>query len=67
MPEAAEAIRHPKPPAQKGQTAEDQSVAHSSDISDMEERISELSKSEGAIEGSNANSLLGSAETLEVS
>ncbi|KAL2340897.1 hypothetical protein Fmac_008837 [Flemingia macrophylla] len=56
IPEAAEAIRRPKSVAQKEVTSDDQSAAHPSDLSDG-------SKSEDAIEGSNNNSLVSSGET----
>ncbi|KAK7411115.1 hypothetical protein VNO78_02523 [Psophocarpus tetragonolobus] len=49
MPEAAEAIRRPKPLVQKEVIPDDQSAAHSSDLSNG-------SKSEEAIEGNYVNS-----------
>ncbi|XLQ98855.1 hypothetical protein HN51_053579 [Arachis hypogaea] len=67
MSEAAEAIRRPKPLVQKEQILDDQSVHHSSDISDKVMESSELSKSEGQMEGSSTNAVLGSAEILEES
>ncbi|KAJ1418251.1 Winged helix-like DNA-binding domain superfamily [Sesbania bispinosa] len=62
MPEAAEAIRRPKPVVQKESMPDDQSVAQSSDISDGVEGISKQFKSEGTIEGSKINPLLSSSE-----
>ncbi|MED6144431.1 hypothetical protein PIB30_015645 [Stylosanthes scabra] len=67
MSEAAEAIRRPKPLVQKEQTLDDQSVPHSSDVSDKVMKSSELSKSERPIEGSITNTVLESAEILEES
>ncbi|TKY73500.1 hypothetical protein E2542_SST02252 [Spatholobus suberectus] len=55
MPEAAEAIRRPKPVVQQEVTPDDQAAAQSSDLSNG-------SKSEDAIEGSNVNSLVSSGE-----
>ncbi|KAJ1384469.1 Winged helix-like DNA-binding domain superfamily [Sesbania bispinosa] len=65
MPEAAEAIRRPKPVVQKELMPDDQSVAQSSDISDGVEGISKQFKSEGTIEGSKINPLLSSSETQD--
>ncbi|KAL1340624.1 hypothetical protein HN51_026991 [Arachis hypogaea] len=67
MSEAAEAIKRPKPLVQKEQILDDQSVHHSSDISDKVMESSELSKSERQMEGSSTNAVLGSAEILEES
>ncbi|KAK7281889.1 hypothetical protein RIF29_10244 [Crotalaria pallida] len=64
MPEAAEAIRRPKPVVQKEQTSDDQSVAHSSDICDEAERNSKPSKSDSATEGRGFNSLPSSEGSL---
>lgn len=55
MPEAAEAIRRPKQVVQKEVTLDDQSAAHSSDLTNG-------SKSEDAIEGNVVNSLVSSGE-----
>ncbi|XP_027367501.1 peroxisomal membrane protein PEX14-like isoform X2 [Abrus precatorius] len=55
MPEAAEAIRRPKPVVQKEVTPDDRSVPHSSDMSNG-------FKSEGAIEGSSVKPLVNSGE-----
>ncbi|KAF2311408.1 hypothetical protein GH714_022739 [Hevea brasiliensis] len=50
MPEAAEAIRRPKSSVQKEQLAEDQSVSHSTDVTDELQRITKISESGGAVE-----------------
>lgn len=65
MAEAAEAIRRPKPVAQKEQTSDNQSVANSLDGSDDGQRIPKLSESEGALEGSNVDSVSSSGEIQE--
>lgn len=64
MPEAAEAIRRPKPMAQKEQVSDDQSAAHSSDMSDEASRIPKVPESEVAIEGG-LSSVTGSGEIQE--
>ena len=56
MPEAAEAIRRPKPVVQKEQAPDDQPVAHSSDKSDEMQRNPKISESEGAIGASSVSS-----------
>lgn len=55
IPEAAEAIRRPKPAVPKEQAPDNQSSAHSSDMSNEPQRISLISDSEGAIESSSVN------------
>lgn len=50
MPEAAEAIRRPKPSVPIEQLADDQSVAHPSDVTDELQRITKISESGGAVE-----------------
>ncbi|XP_019464105.1 PREDICTED: peroxisomal membrane protein PEX14-like isoform X2 [Lupinus angustifolius] len=65
MPEAAEAIRRPKPVVQEEQASDNQSVAQSSEVSDEVNRISKPSESEGAVEGSTISSLLNSGEIQE--
>lgn len=64
MPEAAEAIRRPKPVVQKEQVSDNQS-AHSSDISEDVNGIPKPSEPEGAVEGSNGSSLISSGEIQE--
>jgi len=56
MPGAAEAIRRPKPVAQKEQMSDNQSVTPS-DSSDDVQRDSKLLESEGAVEGSSVSSV----------
>ncbi|CAJ1943872.1 unnamed protein product [Sphenostylis stenocarpa] len=65
MPEAAEAIRRPKPVAQKEQMPDNQSVAHSSDSSDDVHSVSKPLESEGAVEGSSVSSVPSSSEIQE--
>ncbi|XP_015882589.3 peroxisomal membrane protein PEX14 isoform X1 [Ziziphus jujuba] len=50
MPEAAEAIRRPKPSVQKESAADGQFVAQPSDITDELQKATKLSESGGAIE-----------------
>ncbi|XP_027329289.1 peroxisomal membrane protein PEX14 isoform X2 [Abrus precatorius] len=66
MPEAAEAIRRPKSVIQKEQMSDNQSVAHSSDVSDEVHRTPQLLESEGAVEGNSVSSVLSSGEIQEV-
>ncbi|RZC10838.1 Peroxisomal membrane protein PEX14 isoform B [Glycine soja] len=65
MPEAAEAIRRPKPAAQKEQMSDNQSVAHSLDGSDDVHMDPKLLESEGAVEGSSVSSVPTSSEIQE--
>ncbi|KAH1201613.1 Peroxisomal membrane protein PEX14 [Glycine max] len=65
MPEAAEAIRRPKPAAQKEQVSDNQSVAHSLDSSDDVHMAPKLLESEGAVEGSSVSSVPTSSEIQE--
>lgn len=65
MPEAAEAIRRPKPAAQKEQMSDNQSVAHSLDSSDDVHMAPKLLESEGAVEGSSVSSVPTSSEIQE--
>ncbi|XP_050375838.1 peroxisomal membrane protein PEX14 isoform X1 [Argentina anserina] len=74
MPEAAEAIRRPKPSVQKESLGNDQFVARSSsDMTDELQRITKISESGGALEMnngstaeiSNGNSYLNSTEIHE--
>ncbi|KAK7265690.1 hypothetical protein RJT34_33313 [Clitoria ternatea] len=65
MPEAAEAIRRPKPVVQKEQMSDNQSVSNSSDISDDANRIPKQLESEGAVEGCSVSSVLSSGEIQE--
>lgn len=74
MPEAAEAIRRPKPSVQKESLGNDQAVARSSsDVTDELQRVTKISESGGVLEmnnGSaaeinNGNSSLNSTEIQE--
>jgi len=65
MPEAAEAIRRPKPAAQKEQVSDNQSVAHSLDSSDDVHMAPKLLESEGVVEGSSVSSVPTSSEIQE--
>ncbi|KAK7330486.1 hypothetical protein VNO77_24681 [Canavalia gladiata] len=65
MAEAAEAIRRPKAVIQKEQISDNQSVAHSSDISDEVNKTSKLLESEGAVESNGISSVLSSGEIQE--
>ncbi|KAJ7945872.1 peroxisomal membrane protein PEX14 [Quillaja saponaria] len=66
MPEAAEAIRRPKPLVQKEQFPNDQSVAQPSDESDELQRITKLSESGGAIDATVVSSTVNSSEIQEI-
>ncbi|GAV63778.1 Pex14_N domain-containing protein [Cephalotus follicularis] len=65
MPEAAEAIRRPKPSAQREQFADHQSVSHPPDASDELQRITKISESGGAVEINGGESGLSSSEIQE--
>lgn len=65
MAEAAEAIRRPKPVAQKEQVSDNQKVAHSSDISGEVNGIPKQSEFEATVEDSNAGSHISSGEIQE--
>lgn len=65
MPEAAEAIRRPKPSVQKEQLAEDQPLSHSTDVTDELQRITKISESGGAVEINGVGSELSSSEIRE--
>ncbi|XP_057748271.1 peroxisomal membrane protein PEX14-like isoform X3 [Arachis stenosperma] len=65
MAEAAEAIRRPKPAAQKDQMSDTQSVGNSSDVSDEVTRIPRRSESEGAVEGGSSSSIPSTVEIQE--
>ncbi|XP_040986949.1 peroxisomal membrane protein PEX14 [Juglans microcarpa x Juglans regia] len=65
MPEAAEAIRRPKSSVQKEQLADDQSIAHPSDVTDDLQRITKISESGGAVEINGGSSVLNSTEIQE--
>ncbi|KAM5572042.1 peroxisomal membrane protein PEX14 [Rosa sericea] len=56
MPEAAEAIRRPKPSVQRESLGNDQAVARSSsDVTDELQRVTKISESGGALEMNNGN------------
>ncbi|KAK9926888.1 hypothetical protein M0R45_024096 [Rubus argutus] len=56
MPEAAEAIRRPKPSVQKESLGNDQAVAHSSsDVTDELQRVTKISESGGVLEMNNGS------------
>ncbi|RYR77470.1 hypothetical protein Ahy_A01g001958 isoform C [Arachis hypogaea] len=65
MAEAAEAIRRPKPAAQKDQMSDTQSVGNSSDVSDEVTRIPRRSESEGAVKGGSSSSIPSTVEIQE--
>ncbi|KDP31101.1 hypothetical protein JCGZ_11477 [Jatropha curcas] len=65
MPEAAEAIRRPKPSVQKEQLADDQPVSHSTDATDELQRITKISESGGAVEINGGESEVNSSEIKE--
>ncbi|XP_057416112.1 peroxisomal membrane protein PEX14 isoform X2 [Lotus japonicus] len=65
MAEAAEAIRRPKSAVQKEQASDNQSAADSSENSDEVRAVTKLPESEGAVEGNNTSSLIGSGEIQE--
>ncbi|KAK4568602.1 hypothetical protein RGQ29_004140 [Quercus rubra] len=60
MPEAAEAIRRPKPAVQREQLVDDQSVVNPSDATDELLRITKISESGGAMEVNGGSSVLNS-------
>jgi len=61
MPEAAEAIRRPKPAVQREQLVDDQSVTNPSDATDELQRITKISESGGAMEVNGGSSVLNSS------
>lgn len=65
MAEAAEAIRRPKPSVPREQLADDQSVAHPSDVTDELQRITKISESGGAVETNGGSPGLNSSEIQE--
>lgn len=65
MPEAAEAIRRPKPSTQKDLLTDDQLIAQASDVTDELQRVTKVSESGGAIESNGGSSALKSSEIQE--
>lgn len=65
MPEAAEAIRRPKPLAQKEPSADDQLEAGPSAVTDELQRITKISESGGAVESNGGSSVMNSSEIQE--
>lgn len=65
MPEAAEAIRRPKPSVQREQIADDQSLAPPSDVTDELQRITKISESGGIVEINGGGSGLNSSDIQE--
>ncbi|KAM3751696.1 hypothetical protein ACB098_04G129500 [Castanea mollissima] len=61
MPEAAEAIRRPKPAVQREQLVDDQSVTNPSDVTDELLRVTKISESGGAMEVNGGSSVLNSS------
>ena len=61
MPEAAEAIRRPKPAVQREQLVDDQSVTNPSDATDELQRITKISESGGAMEVNGGSLVLNSS------
>ncbi|KAA8542669.1 hypothetical protein F0562_023832 [Nyssa sinensis] len=67
MAEAAAAIRQPKKPSfQKEQLADDQLVAHPSDVTDELQRITKISESGGVVEANGGSSAVSTSEIEEV-
>ncbi|XP_065875980.1 peroxisomal membrane protein PEX14 isoform X2 [Euphorbia lathyris] len=65
MPEAAEAIRRPKPSVQKEQLSEDQSASQPADATDELQRITKIAESGGELEYNGGVSELNSSEITE--
>lgn len=65
MPEAAEAIRRPKPSVQKEEVAGDRSVSQASDVTDELQRITKISETGGAQETNGEGPVLNSSEIQE--
>ena len=65
MPEAAEAIRRPKPLVQRELSDDDRFETRSSDGTDELQRITKISESGGAVEVNGGSSMLSSSEIQE--
>ncbi|KAA8540822.1 hypothetical protein F0562_024785 [Nyssa sinensis] len=66
MPEAAAAIRQPKKPSfPKEQLADDQVVAHPSDVTDELQRITKISESGGLVDATGGSSMPNTSEIQE--
>ncbi|KAJ4829084.1 hypothetical protein Tsubulata_030984 [Turnera subulata] len=66
MPEAAEAIRRPKPSVQKEQLADNESLAPPADATSELQKITNLSESEGTVEIKGLESGMNSSEILSL-
>lgn len=65
MPEAAEAIRRPKPSVQKEPSDDDQLEAHPVGVTDELQRVTKIAESGGAVETKSESSGLSSSEIQE--